>query len=82
MAQPPKHQRRKRRWLVRFLRGHWRLWSCSVVGLAVFALLPAEGLSVPHFFFAIGLIYRMIYARPQITSGSAPPIRTKAKSLF
>lgn len=61
MAQPPKHQRRKRPWLVRFLRGHWRLWSCSVVGLAVFALLPAEGLSVPRFFFAIGLIYRMIY---------------------
>jgi uncharacterized membrane protein len=61
MAQPPKHQRRKRPWLVRFLRGHWRLWSCSVVGLAVFALLPVEGLSVPRFFFAIGLIYRMIY---------------------
>jgi len=69
MAQPPKHQRRKRPWLVRFLRGHWRLWSCSVVGLSVFAILPAEGLPVRRFFFAwdasvilyIGLIYRMIY---------------------
>jgi len=63
MAQPPKHQHRKRPWLVRFLRGHWRLWSCSVV------LLPAEGLPVPRFLFAwdasvilyIGLIYWMIY---------------------
>jgi uncharacterized membrane protein len=69
MAQPPKHQHRKRPWLVRFLRGHWRLWSCSMVGLVVFALLPAEGLPVPRFFFAwdasmilyIGLIYWMIY---------------------
>jgi len=70
MAQPPKHQHRKRPWLVRFLRGHWRLWSCSVVGLVVFALLPAEGLPVPRFLFAwdasvilyIGLIiYWMIY---------------------
>ena len=57
-------------WLLRFLRGHWRLWSCAALGVAVFfALLPIEGLPVPPFFFAwdagvilyLILIYWMIY---------------------
>ena len=57
-------------WLLRFVRGHWRLWSCTVVGIAVFfVLLPVAGLPVPPFFFAwdagvilyLILIYWMIY---------------------
>jgi len=63
--------------------------GCRSAGLAVFALLPAEGLPVPRFFFAwdasvilcIGLIYWMIYHSADHI-GSAPPIRTKGKRLF
>jgi uncharacterized membrane protein len=72
MAKTLQQARRQQPWLVRFLRGHWRLWSCAAAGLVVYALLPVEGLPVPRFFFAwdaavilyIGLIYWMIYHTP------------------
>jgi uncharacterized membrane protein len=69
MAKSSRREQKQPPWLVRFLRGHWRLGSCAAVGFAVFAVLPAEGLPVPRFFFAwdagvilyLGLIYWMIY---------------------
>jgi uncharacterized membrane protein len=69
MTKPLKSPRKELPWIVRFLRGHWRLWSCAAAGFVVFALLPAQGLPVPRFFFAwdagvifyVCAIYRMIY---------------------
>ena len=69
MAKTLEQARKQPPWIVRFLRGHWRLWSCAAVGFVVFGLLPAEGLPVPRFFFAwdagvilyLSLAYWMIY---------------------